>query len=227
MSYELEQARGTPFAADIVTLYHGSQKVIKKPQYGAGNPFNDYGLGFYTTKDKELAGEWAVLNSGKDGRINEYKLDYNALSVLRLDSQPFEVGVAVLMLCRRGEYANEVQSRLDRFIEKYGIDISSYDVIEGWRANDSFFSYVRDFAAMALSLEKLKEAMRLGGLGTQVCLKTQMAFNQLEWLTTSAALASRFYSSAKSRDEEARKAYRDMKEKTKGTLIFDLIGRDY
>ena len=208
-------------------VYHGSHQMIKVPQHGVGNLYNDYGLGFYTTIDKGLAGEWAVLNSGKDGYINEYRLDCTGLSVLRLDNQPFEVWIAMLMLCRRGEYADETQSRLDKFIRKYGIDFTSYDVIEGWRADDSFFSYVRDFAAMSLSLEKLKEAMMLGDLGTQVCLKSQMAFSQLEWLDASSALASQFYFSAKSRDEEARKTYRNMIEKTKGTLIFDMIGRDY
>ena len=211
----------------FVQVYHGSQNVIQTPQYGVGNPYNDYGIGFYTTTNNGLAGEWAVLNSGKDGYVNVYRLNYTGLSVLRLDNQPFEVGIAILMHCRRGEYADEVQHRLDKFIAKYGIDFASFDIIEGWRANDSFFSYVRDFAAMALSLEKLKEALKLGDLGTQVCLKSKQAFTQLEWSAASKAFASQLYSAAKTRDEEARKAYRRMKEKTKGTLIFDMIGRDY
>ena len=37
------------------TIYHGSKDVIRVPQYGMGNPYNDYGLGFYTTIDKGLA----------------------------------------------------------------------------------------------------------------------------------------------------------------------------
>ena len=30
-----------------LTIYHGSQKLIQQPVYGAGNVRNDYGLGFY------------------------------------------------------------------------------------------------------------------------------------------------------------------------------------
>ena len=30
-------------------LYHGSRDIIKKPVYGYGKKYNDYGLGFYCT----------------------------------------------------------------------------------------------------------------------------------------------------------------------------------
>jgi hypothetical protein len=39
-------------------LYHGSEKIVETPQFGAGNPRNDYGLGFYCTQNLELAKEW-------------------------------------------------------------------------------------------------------------------------------------------------------------------------
>ena len=38
-----------------LTLYHGSSFIIEQPQFGKGNPFNDYGLGFYCTETLELA----------------------------------------------------------------------------------------------------------------------------------------------------------------------------
>ena len=31
-------------------LYHGSDHVIEKPEFGAGKKHNDYGKGFYCTK---------------------------------------------------------------------------------------------------------------------------------------------------------------------------------
>ena len=40
-------------------LYHGSQNIIQKPQFGTGNIRNDYGLAFYCTENRELAREWA------------------------------------------------------------------------------------------------------------------------------------------------------------------------
>lgn len=41
----------------ISTIYHGSQKTIRTPALGTGNPRNDYGLGFYCTKCPNLAKE--------------------------------------------------------------------------------------------------------------------------------------------------------------------------
>lgn len=40
-------------------LYHGSDKQITVPTFGAENPRNDYGLGFYCTESIDLAKEWA------------------------------------------------------------------------------------------------------------------------------------------------------------------------
>ena len=42
-----------------LTVYHGSPVIIEKPQFGVGNPNNDYGLGFYCTETLDLAKEWA------------------------------------------------------------------------------------------------------------------------------------------------------------------------
>jgi len=52
-----------------ITIYHGSQFVIDKPVYGVGNPRNDYGPGFYCTREIDLAKEWACTEE-KDGFVN-------------------------------------------------------------------------------------------------------------------------------------------------------------
>ena len=52
-------------------LYHGSSFIIERPEFGKGNPFNDYGLGFYCTETLELAKEWAC-SMGQDGFANRY-----------------------------------------------------------------------------------------------------------------------------------------------------------
>ena len=42
------------------TIYHGSDHIIEKPQYGYGKPYNDYGVGFYCTENPNMAKEWGV-----------------------------------------------------------------------------------------------------------------------------------------------------------------------
>ena len=68
-----------------LTIFHGSDKIIKVPEYGKGKTYNDYGLGFYTTKDKELAGEWATPKANTDGYINEYNYNIEGLNILNLN----------------------------------------------------------------------------------------------------------------------------------------------
>ena len=46
-----------------ITLYHGSQYIIKKPLYHGGKPHNDYGHGFYCTEICDMAKEWAVTEA--------------------------------------------------------------------------------------------------------------------------------------------------------------------
>jgi len=212
---------------DKITIYHGSSEIIKQPEYGKGKPYNDYGLGFYTTQNKELAGEWAVLTAGKDGFINKYQLDTTGLEVLNLDTLDPKYWIAILMSNRRGSYENdEVYKTFDQFIGKYYFDISKYDVIIGWRADDSYFSYIEAFSIGTISLENLQKAMKLGNLGQQTCLKSKKAFTQLHFLSNYPAPSNKFYKSAKTRDNEARRDYRNLIRYTdakKGTRIEDLI----
>ena len=38
-------------------IFHGSKKIIEKPQFGVGKIHNDYGRGFYCTESLEIAKE--------------------------------------------------------------------------------------------------------------------------------------------------------------------------
>jgi len=209
-----------------IILYHGSEHIIKIPEFGKGEINNDYGRGFYCTKNKGLAGEWAVLWSEQDGYINEYSFDYTGLKVLYLNQMPVENWIAVLVANRRGDYEEEYQRRIKFFVDKFGLDISEYDVIEGWRADDAFFRYVENFFALALSVEKIKEALKFGDLGNQICLKSKRAFEVIKFRTHYPAPASRFLKPAEERDANAKRQYRVMGDKTIGTLLVDLVGRE-
>ena len=67
-----------------------------------------------------------------------------------------------------------------KFIEKYGIDTSGYDVIKGWRANASYFYIAREFVRDNIDIEILEELLSLGGLGIQYCIKSELAYANLK-----------------------------------------------
>ena len=71
--------------------------------------------------------------------------------------------------------------------KKYYIDISKYDVIKGWRADDSYYSYAKSFIFGSLYRETLDKALCEGDLGTQYCIKTKKAFDALTFITRHSA----------------------------------------
>ena len=147
-----DEISGTSRSDGIIKIYHGSSRIIKAPVYLFENKNTDYGHGFYTTQNKGLASEWAVLSSGLDGYINEYTLN------------------------------------------------------------------------CSVSKENLIEAMHFGDLGIQICLKSKKAYDTVQYLTYYKASIKQYYNSAKYRDDEARKQYRLLKNKARGTTVLDMIG---
>ena len=61
-------------------------------------------------------------------------------------------------------------------------DISKYDFLIGYRADDSYFSFAQDFVAGAISYRQLGEAMRLGKLGEQIVLMSKRAFERIKYI---------------------------------------------
>lgn len=210
----------------LQTIYHGSEFICQTPAFGKGKPYNDYGLGFYTTPNKELAGEWATLTTGRDGYITEYTLDTSELNILHLNKQDVKHWLAILMQNRRGNFEEELRDINTAFCDKYLIDVTTYDVIIGWRADDSYFAFVEDFGLGFLSLENLQKAMRFGDLGQQVCLKSPLAFTKIQYVTHHPASAATFHQKAMDRDNEARSKYRILRKEINaraGTLITHLV----
>ena len=91
------------------------------------------------------------------------------------------------------------------------IDTTEYDVIIGYRADDSYFSFARDFVSGTISYRQLSEAMKLGNLGEQIVLISDKAFENITFISNSPADAQIYYKRKKDRDQKARKKYRETK----------------
>lgn len=194
-------------------LYHGSEKIIENPVFGKGNLRNDYGRGFYCTENEELAKEWACSNN-KNGFANKYELKLEGLNILYLNSSEYHVLHWLTILTKNRTYweRNTISETAKTYLSKhFMIDTSKYDVIIGYRADDSYFSFARDFVSGAISYKQLSEAMHLGKLGEQVVLISEKAFQNLKYISCSPANPSIYYAKKKERDREARKEYRKAK----------------
>ena len=194
-------------------LYHGSERIIEKPVHGEGRITNDYGRGFYCTENLELAKEWACARE-RDGYANKYLLDLSNLRILNLNASAYSIlnWLAVLVRYRTYWQNGSIAEEAKRYLqEHFYVDIEPYDVIIGYRANDSYFTFAQDFISGTISLRKLSEAMRLGKLGEQVVLKSKAAFSQLVFDGYEAAEAGEYYARKAARDLEARREYRRVK----------------
>jgi len=193
-----------------ITIYHGSRFVIKNPIYGEGNPRNDYGLGFYCTHEIELAKEWACTEENS-GYANQYEIDTSGLSVMRLSSSDFNIlnWIAILLDNRNFRISNDVAAEGKRFLlERFLPDISNADVVMGYRANDSYFSFANAFLNNTLSLTQLEKAMYLGKLGEQTMLKSRKAFELVRFIRSEVADREVYYPKKSARDKEARGAFK-------------------
>ena len=191
-------------------LYHGSENIIEKPVYGKGARYNDYGKGFYCTENIELAKEWACAKQ-KNGYANIYDLDLSELNVLNLNSASYNIlnWLAILADNRTYWQNGSIAEPAKNYIkENFLPDISAYDVIIGYRADDSYFSFAQDFVSGVISLQKLAHAMRLGKLGEQIVLKSQKAFAQIQFAGYENADAEEYYIKKNEREREARRQYR-------------------
>ena len=209
------------------TIYHGSPNIIEKPQYGIGKPYNDYGRGFYCTEHVELAKEWSC-NESTDGFANKYELDLTGLKIFNLSNEKYSIlnWLAILLENRIGRLSTPIEKQgkeylLEHFLPAY----KGADVVIGYRADDSYFSFARAFVGNGISLKQLGHAMHLGKLGQQYVLISEKAFDQILFLGYEVADNSEYYPKRKSRDEAARAAF--MKELEKddidGIFMRDII----
>ena len=213
-------------------IYHGSKNIIEKPTLYGGKETNDYGYGFYCTKEIELANEWACPDNN-DGYANEYELDLAGLKILDLSQKKYHIlnWIALLLQFRipAGLSPNDGLAR-DYIIQNFAVDLTDIDVIIGYRADDSYFSFARDFVKNSITVSQLAKAMELGKLGLQVVLHSEKAFEQLTYIKSSIAENETYYTKRVARDlqarEEYQKATRNIQVNKDDLFIMDIIRQE-
>lgn len=209
-----------------ITLYHGSTQLIREPVFGKGKQNNDFGLGFYCTESEDLAKEWAV-SSLQNGFANRYTLDTEYLNVLNLNSPEYTIlnWIAVLVEHRLFSIKTPVAARAKRYLtDHFSVNVNAFDVIRGYRADDSYFDYAETFLNNGITVEQLARAMRLGKLGEQIVLKSKFAFSRLRYAGFSTADKETYFCLRKARNDEANKTYFEiLEEEADGLYIQDII----
>lgn len=200
----------------VITVYHGTKDSMLKADFNFNNRNNDYGKGFYTTPYPKLGKEWAYASyaSGNKGYLYEYSIDLTDMEVLDLTSKDSVHWVAELITNRTINTDNReaLKDTIELFKKKYKLDTSRTDVIIGYRADDSYFTYAEDFLSGAIYKDTLDSALRNGDLGIQVFIKSEKAFKALKLLSGPIEVPEKYKVFFEKRDKNARKKYQeDMK----------------
>ena len=214
-----------------ITLFHGSSRVVGAPVFGRGNPHNDYGPGFYCTQSRDLACEWACPTPN-DGFVNKYVLDAAGLAIADLGTDEYSLlnWLALLVANRRFKATTPLMAQaMDFMLAKHLPDLDATDVVCGYRADDSHFSFARAFLDNRISLTQLERALHLGGLGRQVVLRSRASFEALTFVEAQRVHGSEWHGRRVARDAQARSNYLALAQEPASTIddvfMLDLMRR--
>lgn len=210
-------------------LYHGSEKIIEKPIFNYGNKNNDYGLGFYCTQDKELAKQWASRKYGI-GFVNKYRIRDDRLKILDLTKgSENNVLIWISLLLENRTISKDLIQRYPKEIEylrkTYLIDVSKYDVVIGYRADDAYFKFPESFVRSEITIDSLNRIYKAGNLGKQYVLISKRAFNLLKYelsFESSHIDKDNYYTNKKIADNKYNELI-IMDRYTKGNRLIDLV----
>lgn len=188
---------------------------------------NDFGLGFYCTEHPDMAKEWAVREN-RDGYVNRYSIETEGLSILNLNTEGYNVLHWLSILLENRVF--EIRSPLalegkEYLLENFQVNYKDYDLIRGYRADDSYFSFAQDFISGSISLWQLSNAMMLGDLGEQIVLKSKKAFDRIAFEGYEVVQSREWYEKRAKRDEDARRQYLDVERnrRQKGDIFISQI----
>ena len=197
-----------------LTLYHGSDTIVNSPSLDGGKPNNDYGRGFYCTLRYDLACEWASKIKGRAGFVNQYDLQIEGLKILKLSKKKYNILHWITLLLKNRTFVLSspisIQAR-EYLLANFSVGTSEYDMIIGYRADDSYFSFAEDFLNNTISVQHLANAMKLGKLGLQHVLISEKAFSQLTFIEAEPVDTEKYNILYAKRDLMARNTYKTSK----------------
>ena len=154
-----------------MTLYHGSNVLVKYPEIIKQNRFLDFGFGFYTTTNRDQAANFAakVTERRKTGKstLNIYELDeekaFKSCSLLRFE-KPDKMWLDFVSANRRGDDKGR-----------------QYDLIYGAVANDDVYRTITLYMTGLLTEEQAMAALKIRKLFNQMVFATEYSLQYLHF----------------------------------------------
>ncbi|MCL2319674.1 MAG: DUF3990 domain-containing protein [Treponema sp.] len=131
-----------------ITLYHGTIYQFETPDISKGKPFKDFGIGFYTSRDKRHAERMALRN--KDIELSRiYKKDINRHIDALLYSFEFDLWNLNVLNIKEFKKADRAWMRFVIMNRTHREPEHNYDMVIGPTANDNTLTAIGLFFAGA------------------------------------------------------------------------------
>jgi len=155
-----------------VIVYHGSDIIVKTPKIVENNRLLDFGIGFYTTTNKEQAERWTQKVSTRRKTNSQflsiYEVDENlikdTLNIIEF-KEPNEEWLNFICNCRSGRQIN---------IE--------YDMVIGPVADDNVYTTVILFETGVFEKDETIKRLKIEQLYNQVLFHTDRALEFLRFI---------------------------------------------
>ncbi len=151
-------------------LYHGSDCIVDEPKILGSDRFLDFGVGFYTTQNKEQAIRWADRVSARRKSsskfISVYEINFNILkSELKIIEfyEPTEEWLNFVCNCRTGK------TKID------------YDIVIGPVADDTVYTTVILYENGVLDTDEAIKRLKVETLFNQVLFHSERSLKYLSF----------------------------------------------
>ena len=142
-----------------MTLYHGSNVKVEKPEILVSGFYKDFGYGFYCTNIEKQAQKWAMTKRGESVvSVYQHQSD-NELKMLTFPKMT-EEWVDFVVDCRRG-----IQH--------------DFDMVEGPMADDQIWDYVEDFMEGTITREAFWVLAKFKNPTHQIVFCTQKSLKSI------------------------------------------------
>lgn len=183
-------------------IYHGGERIVRTPAFGAGRPYNDFGLGFYCTEYPQYAAEWAV-GPGRNGFVSAYSIESDGLHIINLCSSRYNLlhWLSILFSSREFDLSSDTAYRARDYINKYySVDHQSCDCIIGYRADNRCFMFAQQFLDAKLSYMSFRKAVAGDDSNRQFVLKSNRALERISFTGYETALSEDTFPVRQSRE---------------------------
>ncbi len=126
---------------NIITLYHGSERIIEMPEFGKGKEHNDFGFGFYCTENAEAFVNNALsveqlAQAMRLGKLGEQVVIKSRYACSLLQYQRFDIAEKDIYYTLRKARDNKANQAYYKMAETEDHGLYIRDIVRGEIKND-------------------------------------------------------------------------------------------